>query len=445
MLSKENPREVLLLGGGFRGLPREILKYKNCNLNYVEYNRKMVELLNPLLYLDLRDSIASYRMKINFSDPRKFLFNSGKYDVIITSLPEPASGQTNRYYTKEFFKLCSSKLNKNGVLAFSLRSEENLWSPVLRKRNASVYQTLISVFHSVIVLPGNYNIYLASDSLAEFNYQTLGRRYANSGIGTKLISPRYIQYLLQNDRYESIRNGLSTDQAEINSDDKPVCYQYSIAIWLSKFYSEAANYKFSRPDSFQSTVMLLLLIVFLIFIRRFKQIKKYILILVISLQGMVLEIALLIKYQTTDGILFQNLGFLLTSFMAGLSLGSFFIENIMKNGKLGKIIVPCLVIIFALLNLLAAFSINNELFSGAVLISFFIFADGFLVSAVFAVLSGITLKEQSATISPLYTSDVVGGSIGALISGLFLIPMLGISGTLFIGALLIIILLIISV
>ena len=35
-------------------------------------------------------------------------------------MPEPASGQTNRYYTQEFFALGAAHLSLRGVLAFRL-------------------------------------------------------------------------------------------------------------------------------------------------------------------------------------------------------------------------------------------------------------------------------------------------------------------------------------
>jgi spermidine synthase len=40
-------------------------------------------------------------------------------------MPEPASGQSNRFYTKEFFEQCAGKLNSGGVTALRLRSAEN--------------------------------------------------------------------------------------------------------------------------------------------------------------------------------------------------------------------------------------------------------------------------------------------------------------------------------
>jgi len=54
-------------------------------------------------------------------------------------MPDPTSGQANRFYTQEFFEQCSAKLNPGGILGFRLRTAENFWTKPLTSRNASIY------------------------------------------------------------------------------------------------------------------------------------------------------------------------------------------------------------------------------------------------------------------------------------------------------------------
>ena len=53
---------------------------------------------------------------------------------------------------------------------------------------------------------------------------------------------------------------------------------------------------------------------------------------------MILETVILLYFQTKSGILYQDLGILLTGFMAGLSFGAFAVEKIQSRpGTLGRL------------------------------------------------------------------------------------------------------------
>lgn len=433
LLSVEKPKRILLLGGGYRGFLNEVLKFKYLNIDYVEYNQKLIETLTPILPSTVIQSQVSERVRYFYSDPREFLNSSDKYDAIITGLPEPTSGQTNRYYTQEFFSLCAGRLTTNGILAFSLRSEENLWSPVLTKRNASIYKTLKSVFGNVEVLPGTMNIFIASPKIELFNNETLSNRFLESGIAAKLISPQYIKYLLNNDRYEKIKTLLNDETASINTDNNPISYQYTIAIWLSKFFPDMSSFSLPRPDIYQISISLVIVFAAAFFIRRTKQIKNYVLIFAISLIGMMIEMVLLIKYQTVEGILFQNIGLLLTSFMAGLTTGAFGINRFAPYLHRKKHFTFFVVFFFALFCGANAFTMGLESLNGLALISILIFIDGFFVSALFSILSLTSAKSQKHIVAPLYAADILGGSIGAFLTGLILIPLFGLTGVLLIA------------
>ena len=58
-----------------------------------------------------------------------------------------------------------------------------------------------------------------------------------------------------------------------------------------------------------------------------------------------------------------------------------------------------------------------------------LFATGFLVAALFACASLHERPDQRAVVSPLYAADLIGGCIGALAAGLFLIPAAGLAGS----------------
>ncbi len=239
-LQHPNPQHVLILGGGIEGIVREMAKYRPKRIDYVELNPVMLNLVTRYLPDDIRKSLREPNVHIIFADPRQYLKESGTYDLILVGMPEPTSGQANRFYTQEFFEQCSAKLNPGGILGFRLRSAENLWTMPLIRRTASIYSALQSVFPEVLFLPGTTNIVTASREPLPRTPEVMSRRLQDRKIVTRLISSNYIKYLFTNDRFFEIRDLLKKEKALPNTDIRPVCYQYAFMIWLSKFFPRIA-------------------------------------------------------------------------------------------------------------------------------------------------------------------------------------------------------------
>jgi len=434
LLQHKNPKTVLILGGGFEGIINELNKYKLEKIIYVEFNKDLIKLLKKYLPV----SFGKNNLKIIINDPRKYLKNSSKYDIILIGMPEPSSGQTNRFYTKEFFELCSKHLSNKGILSFRLRSSENLWPPPLILRNISIYRALSSTFNSIVVLPGVTNIFISSNSLLSNDENFLADRLIARNLKTKLITPQYVKYIYSNDRKFEIENILSNNLAPVNTDSRPICYQYSIAIWLSKFFPDINSLKFSffSPNSKTNllTYFLLVIPILIIFlIGKFSpKIRRFIIVFIAGFLGMVFETILILHYQVTSGILFQDIGILLMAFMFGLVLGSFSINNFAhkKNKELfiSRWAGTALFAGFGLFNLVFILTLGKIEF-GLLGISILLIISGFFVAGVFAYAGFCTVKDQKLVVSPLYSADLIGGCLGSLAASLFLIPLAGLQTT----------------
>ncbi len=439
LLQHENPKTVLVLGGGFEGIINELNKYKLKKIIYVEFNRDKLMLLKKYLPV----SFNKNNLKIIIDDPRKYLNNYFKYDVILIGMPEPSSGQTNRFYTKEFFELCSKRLNKEGVLSFRLRSSENIWPPPLISRNVSIYRALNSAFNSIVVLPGVTNIFISSNSQLSSDGNILANRLNERNFKTKLITPQYVKYIYTNDRKFEIENILSNNLAPVNTDSRPICYQYSIAIWLSKFFPDINSLNFSLFDPSSKTHLLIyflltipILIIFLI--GKFSpKIRRFIIVFIAGFLGMVFETILILHYQVTNGILFRDIGILLMAFMAGLVLGSYSINNFAqkRNNKLliSRWVGTALFAGFGLFNLAFILTIGKFEF-GLIGISILLAISGSFVAGIFAFAGFYKVKEQKLIVSPLYSADLIGGCLGSIAASLFFIPLAGLQITGFIIA-----------
>lgn len=426
---------VLVLGGGFEGIISELLKLPVKRIDYVEINKSLLSILKNSLPAELSNSLINKKVKIIFDDPRKFLQNQHHYDIILVGMPEPMSLQNNRYYTKQFFSQCFNSLNEKGILAFKIPSSENIWTRQLTERNSGIYNALKSSLKNVLVLPGVTNLFVASKSELTTDTKVLTDRFVQRNLETKLVSPQYINYIFTNDRFAEIQKLVSSSTIGANSDFQPVCFSYTISIWLSKFFP---NLAFSENplqliNKFGSSILFYIIFIFLIgmilIIKKSQSVKIIFLVFAAGFIGMILEVILILLYQNNNGILFRDIGLLLMAFMIGLTLGSFLIDKlfkILKNQIKTKVWIGRLLFIgFALLIILIYLGISYSLVSNLPIIFIAILLDGFFVSGIFAFTSLHKIEDQQKVISQLYCADLVGGCAGSLIASLILIPIQG--------------------
>jgi spermidine synthase len=441
-LQHSAPREVLILGGGIEGLVGKVLRQAPQRVDYVELNPVIPSLILPLLPSPLKEAFQDPRVTVSIADPRSSLDGSQVYDLILVGMPEPMSGQTNRFYTREFFQQCANRLKPGGVLAFRLRTSENFWTPAVRLRMASIYRALKGVYRSIAVLPGTVNILAGSNSELPGDPAELGRRFVSRNLTAELVSPAYIRYLYTNDRFLQIRSSLESTVAPVNTDSHPICYQYTLLIWLSKFFPDLAVLDVSSFSAFFETGKAFwhpawLGIPLLFWIgRRWNLCRSSLLTGVAGFVGMVLETVLLLRFQARNGALFEDLGFLLMAFMAGLAAGAATMSRL-STTRSGSLWFQRL----AGATLLGAFILQSLWLGkwspagtgGLCGVSAMLFLTGVLVSGTFAVASFQSTSRGSPQtgriIGPLYAADLAGGSLGSLVSSLLLIPFAGLAET----------------
>lgn len=434
----DNPQRVLILGGGVEGIVKEVLKHHPAVVDYVELNAVLLELVNAYMPDALRKSLVSPTVTIHTDDPRTFLTRAGTYDLILTAMPEPFSGQSNRFYTREFFQSCAQRLAPGGVMAFRLPSAENLWTAMLAYRNASIFKALTSVFQDALVLPGVTNTLIASQTRLIRDPKRLSERLTARQIRARLVTPAYIGYLYTNDRFFEIDRRLRSTDAPINTDIRPVCYQYSVMIWMSKFISPLIHWDVSfsetadRTTSILLAILILILIVLSIGFRRNIKARRVMLAAVAGFMGMMLETMIVLHYQSKHGALFQNIGILLMAFMAGMGAGAVVIAKVSdryrrQRGAVGTRVGRILVIGFAVLFLIFWLFLKAVPVFGMVPSACFLFGAGFFVAGLFAYAGYTAAKDQRSVVSSLYAADLLGGCAGSLLGCLLVIPFLGLA------------------
>jgi spermidine synthase len=424
------PEKVLILGGGIDGSVRETLLHSPRSVDYVEVNRALLDVVPNFLPADIRKSLHAANVRLIHDDPRRFLSRSSAYDLILIGMPEPTSGQTNRFFTREFFALCRAKLGNHGMLAFTLQSSENLWTPQLTRRMVSIYRAAKSVFPEVIFIPGIVNVVIASADRLTVDPTALAERLNARGIRPRIVSPNYIRFLYTNDRFQEVSRILESGTAPANTDIRPICYQYTIILWLSRFLPSSKDWNFPLPR--MGTGAKLFWIITAVFpavlvVRSGWRVRRAIVTLFAGFAGMSLETILILQYQTKSGILFQDIGILLTGFMAGLALGSFAVNEMRQ--QLSRQFGYAVLVGFAALSGLIGFAIQSGSDMGLWGTVGTLFMTGLFVAGIFAFATLRTADSQKEIVAPLYSADLFGGCLGAVVTSLVLAPMAGLSVT----------------
>jgi len=117
LLNVEQRRRIAILGGGDGCALREVLKYRDVErVDLVDIDKRVVEVSSQYLSKINKGSLKSRKVKIFFTDARKFI--SGRknvYDSIIIDLTDPIEGSPSvLLYSVEFYRAVYEALKPGG-------------------------------------------------------------------------------------------------------------------------------------------------------------------------------------------------------------------------------------------------------------------------------------------------------------------------------------------
>ena len=434
------PRRILLVGGGIGGTLRELLRHHPARIDWIELDRLAVALTRPHLPEGIQASLNHPAVHLIVADPRRLLKRSGSlYDLILVGMPEPSSGQTNRFYTTEFFRECAARLAPGGIVALGLPAAENFWSPQLLRRMASVCRALASVLPETLILPGESVVITASRTPLPSSPERLEERLRERGIATRLVTAPYIRYLFTNDRRAALEERLRKTDVAANTDARPVCYPYAVAGWLSRFFPKLALadlplFGRARPDWGRAPWTIALGAALLLIAGRLHApLRRWLLVALAGLTGVVLEALIILVYQAKEGALYEEIGLLLAAFMAGLALGAGLVRRAARTAGAGQ--GPArrwgvgLIAGFALTGAAILWGMDRDATGGLMPAAALLAADGFAVAGLLAYAGLRGISDQRKVVVPLYSADLIGGCLGSLLGSLLLVPLLGLGGT----------------
>jgi spermidine synthase len=432
LLASPSPKRLLLIGGGLAGSIREALKYSGLHVDYVELDPAAIDIVRRNIP-DAAGAMMDTRVRIIAGDGRRFVKNSdGIYDVIIVNLSDPLTLLVNRYYTEEFFREARRHLSPRGILALGVTSSENYLNKEGWIYLRTLRRTLGMVFAEVRSIPGDRHIFLASSAsgTVSLDASVIAGRLKERDIRTRYVREYFFNVRLDPVRIAEAEQGL-LGKASVNTDSRPSAFLSALVFWSTHFRSG-----FSRAVDGVKTagavVLLLPVVVALVSVifRRRRLVASGAIVGAAGFCFMVCQLAVMMAFQSFYGYVYAGIGLVTAAGMAGMFAGSSWggrVHPMDVASRLQRATVFAAVFVVAFGILLPLVSgAKNE---GVVVVSLVACSvlAGFFGGAQFALSTRCAGAETAGGV--LYSVDVLGAAVGAVVGGIFFIPLWGITAT----------------
>jgi spermidine synthase len=430
MLLHQRPQNILLIGGGLGGALSEILKYPVRSLTYLEIDARMIETVRPYLDAADRTALDDPRTHLILTDGRAYLQRQrGRFDVIIVSVPEPATAQYNRFYTAEFFRLAKDRLAAGGVFSFRAGAAENFLSPSRRDYLAALQATLNAVFTSTAVVPGDTAIFAASETALGLDPAALSARLAARGIHTVTLTPELLENRLHPLRLDAFRQALASAAPRINTDGKPIGYFFQTLLWSEQKRGPEARFLkiMSRAPVgplLAFPVLFLLAALIRAAVRKSPETASSVTLAWLGLSTIAAEILAIVRFQALYGSFYGRAARLLSMMMAGLALGAWIGARVRRPTRTRWAVLHAGILALLLLAVPAAAIRPPE-----AAFDLFLLVWG-LLSGDFFITAWRLIPPSPDGAGKGYAWDLLGSFAGAILISAVYIPLAGWSATL---------------
>lgn len=172
LLMHDNPREVLIVGGGEGATLREVLAHRSVSRAVmIDIDRELVDICRDQLPTWHRGAFDDPRATLLYMDGRSYLEDSDDtFDVIIVDVVDMLeNGPAQRLYTRQFYELVHKRLRPTGILVVQALE----FSFADYKAHCALLRTLRTVFAEVhsykTCVPsflGSWGFLIASNSVS---------------------------------------------------------------------------------------------------------------------------------------------------------------------------------------------------------------------------------------------------------------------------------------
>ncbi|GAM09245.1 putative spermidine synthase [Geobacter sp. OR-1] len=450
LLMHQNPRDLLVIGGGAGGLISEMLKHPSVrSIDYLEpdplFLKSILELPEDISKRELLNS----KVKLIIDDGRVYLGQTGKrYDVAMINMPLPETLQSNRFFTRQFFSRLKSVLRDGGMLVVPCQGSQTYYNDELRSLNTCLLATLKAVFAGVIVVPGDRNILLAGETVFPYpDAELMSKRQVERRVETRLLTPEHLSSRLAEEEREIVSRELAKPGSSIVNQDFSPDLMYLNLAYKSLVHTRSFSTVLGFARGLHGVWLIGLLTSALLVALCVRNSRKAAITLAVAgtgMSSMLGELLLMTLFQVYYGNLFHLVGMLLALFMAGIAAGSYLAttKTVGKYSDIRIVLVLESAMIVMLLGL-AFFLVALEqggfepvrlpALLGAVVLT------GVLTGITYPVASRLYQNLEKPHITTagterikgagvMYAADLLGGCVGGVLGGIILLPALGMKG-----------------
>jgi len=415
-------KDILFIGAAISGQIKEITKYKLNSLDCLQ--------INPLISKLAQNQLpAGLNNEVNFitADPRIYLKNTNKqYDAILMNMPSPINLALNRYFTEDFFKLISARLKSQGIFSFTIPSKREILSPQFIRFDSSIINAVDKIFPSKLIIPSDAMVIITSNDKKINDFELLDN-FAKTNPKTEFFTIYHFKdYLLPSMR--SYTQTMLDKKIPPNSDLNPSGFLNYLILEQIKFYPDL-KIDFNKIKTILIALLLFLAILIIVTGYLAKKTSCLLNIGAVGFTSISFSTIIFVLFQLYCGDLFWKLGLLIALFMAGLSIGTFFINTI----KTYRHILLSTLYLFWMLAIYILFS-NLKIIANSNYVEFIFYfyalICGFLTGSAYPLLTQNLLEnkfDDKGIAMVVYSADLIGAFLGTLASGILLLPFLGVA------------------
>ena len=441
---KPDAKKILVIGSGL-GLCYEFLlldqieqvTWAHCDNQYVQQVDR---------FLPAQFKISDRRLSRPAGDIRSQLVGQKNfYDIVIVNLPDATSSVLNRYFTVEFYEQLKNSMSADGIIAVRVTGGENIMGTELIDLGASTRRSLEKVFSHLVLTPGDDTWFIASDSEnLTGNPGILQDRFAKIKNAEVVLAPSALLSVYLPDRaaaaMESYNSSDLPQELLVNTDARPLTSLYSLL--LASKQSGAPVTKIVKLLALAGVSTFLIPVFVFVILRLFyiartknqthvSSLDSSFLVFSAGWLGIGTVIMLMYLYQTMFGSLYLHIGVISSLFMIGLTTGAALLRYLLVHLRpkydinLFAAILIHAVLLIAIAYLPADFWTHQSF-------ALVFFLCGLCSGAYFPIAAGQLAEsgfETGLAGGKLEMADHIGASIGSLLTGLALVPVLGTKGT----------------
>lgn len=172
VVTHENPKNVLVIGGGDCGVVNELIKYKNIKtIDMVEIDRDVVEECIKHIPAVSGGSSKDGRINFLFEDGIQFVKGKDKYyDIAIVDSSDPI-GPAEALFSENFYVSLKNSLKDDGIMV--CQSQSPIFHKEVLKKTRSILKKHFPIVRTYKTVVPSYPGGMWSFTLASFKYDPL--------------------------------------------------------------------------------------------------------------------------------------------------------------------------------------------------------------------------------------------------------------------------------